>query len=82
MRGPDGKVHRFAGGTKAGFAVDRINACSIDQGLGRVVCIEAIRRGGDQEEDVSVAFGPDVDLRAHHAHGWTLQTVVVQTEKG
>ena len=74
MRGPDGSVHRFAGGTKAGFAVERINSSSTNQRQGRALFIEATRHGGVQEEEQTVTFGPDVELHAHN--GWILRTAM------
>ncbi|CAK9226630.1 unnamed protein product [Sphagnum troendelagicum] len=65
---PDGTVLRFAVGTRAGFAVDRINK-RLPESSGKVVCIEAIAEG---EEPIE--FGPDAELVVY-GQSWKLRAV-------
>eukprot|EP00250_Pteridium_aquilinum_P019140 c24313_g1_i1 orf=479-946(-) len=68
VQGPDGKAYRFAVGTKAGFAVERINA-KLSNPSAEVLWIEATHPGEN-----SVEFGPDADL-ASYGDGWSLHAV-------
>ncbi|KAL2629397.1 hypothetical protein R1flu_014083 [Riccia fluitans] len=69
---PDGSVRRFAAGTKAGFAVERIN-CKIGDSKMKVVMIEAIKAG-----EQTVEFGPDAEL-VSYGKGWRLRAVSDQS---
>ncbi|MCO5580994.1 hypothetical protein L7F22_034870 [Adiantum nelumboides] len=71
VQGPDGKAYRFAAGTKAGFAVERINA-KLRNPSTLLLFLEATCPG---EEPVE--FGPDAEL-AVLDDGWTLRGVTPQ----
>ncbi|KAJ7570397.1 hypothetical protein O6H91_01G118200 [Diphasiastrum complanatum] len=68
---PDGKVWRFAAGTKAGFAVSRIKR-KLPELSRDILCIEAVKEG---EEPVE--FGPDAEL-VHYGENWKLQILQEQ----
>ncbi|KAJ7296501.1 hypothetical protein O6H91_Y118400 [Diphasiastrum complanatum] len=63
---PDGKVWRFAAGTKAGFAVSRIRS-KLPELSSENLCIEAVKEG---EEPVD--FGPDAEL-VRYGENWKLR---------
>ncbi|KAL3683934.1 hypothetical protein R1sor_001956 [Riccia sorocarpa] len=65
---PDGTVRRFARGTKACFAIERINNRIEDSNV-RVDTIEAVKEGEE-----SVEFGPDSEL-VSYGKDWKLHAV-------
>ncbi|BBN04069.1 hypothetical protein MPTK1_3g01620 [Marchantia polymorpha subsp. ruderalis] len=65
---PDGTVRRFASGTKAKFAIDRINNRIEDSNV-RVDTIESVKEGEE-----SVEFGPDSEL-VSYGKDWKLNAV-------
>eukprot|EP01018_Ginkgo_biloba_P024212 Gb_22277 [translate_table: standard] len=64
----DGRVRRFAAGTKAGFALDRINR-KLPSTVSPATCIEAVKEGEEHVE-----FGPNADL-VIYGPDWRLQTL-------
>lgn len=68
--GPDRIVYRFAAGTKAGFAVDRISSRLSES----IVCIQATKEG---EEPVE--FGPNAHL-VNYGDGWILCTLQSESQ--
>ncbi|GLJ18031.1 hypothetical protein SUGI_0318170 [Cryptomeria japonica] len=62
------KFRRFASGTKAGFALHRINR-KLGVNVRAATCIEAVKDGEDPVE-----FGPDAEL-VIYGPGWRLQTL-------
>ncbi|KAI5063135.1 hypothetical protein GOP47_0021682 [Adiantum capillus-veneris] len=75
VQGPDGKAYRFAAGTTAGFAVDRINA-RLHNPSAQVLFLEATHPGGEPVE-----FGPNAELTILE-DGWTLRGVSHQIAGG
>ncbi|BBN07020.1 hypothetical protein MPTK1_4g00290 [Marchantia polymorpha subsp. ruderalis] len=69
---PDGSVRRFAAGTKARFALERINS-KIGESNMRVVMIESVKAG-----EQTVEFGPDAEL-VSYGKGWRLRAVPDQS---
>ncbi|KAL2635882.1 hypothetical protein R1flu_007361 [Riccia fluitans] len=65
---PDGTVRRFARGTKARFAIERINNRIEDNNV-RVDTIESVKEGEE-----SVEFGPDSEL-VSYGKDWKLHAV-------
>lgn len=59
---------RFAAGTKAGFAIDRINQTEPETST-RYSFITAVKEGEE-----AVEFGPDAEL-VSYGEGWKLETV-------
>ncbi|KAH7404720.1 hypothetical protein KP509_15G040000 [Ceratopteris richardii] len=68
VQAPDGKAYRFAAGTKARFAAERISA-RLQLPSSEYLLLEAICPG---EEPVE--FGPDAEL-THLDDGWKLRAL-------
>ncbi|CAM6086092.1 unnamed protein product [Calypogeia fissa] len=68
VHGANGKRRRFAAGTKAGFALDRINRSEAEMSRQYSV-ITAVKEG----EEV-IEFGPDAEL-VSYGDGWKLNAV-------
>jgi hypothetical protein len=66
----DGKARRFAAGTRASFAIQRINSRSEATEMSQPYSfIEAIKEGEE-----AVEFGPEAEL-VSYGEGWKLQAV-------
>jgi hypothetical protein len=69
-----GKILRFAPGTDAGFAVALINR-KLKGKVPLATHIEAVKDGKEEEEEETIAFGPNAIL-SNFGLNWKLQTVL------